>query len=134
MTSPSSHRRGECRPPTTPPPSPVPAPAAGSAAVSFKPPLQGVDGVGNDDDERQGEDHHRQPGPEGHQVLLVRGDELEQRQHIRGVPRTAERHDIDDVKDLQGGDRKSTRLNSSHGYISYAVFCLKKKNNTNTTE
>src|SRR6266550_6789657 len=28
---------------------------------------------------------------------------------------------------LVGGDRKSTRLNSSHGYISYAVFCLKKK-------
>src|SRR2546429_5727164 len=28
------------------------------------------------------------------------------------------------------GDRKSTRLNSSHGYISYAVFCLKKKKNT----
>src|SRR5687768_17914554 len=29
---------------------------------------------------------------------------------------------------LQAGlDRKSTRLNSSHGYISYAVFCLKKK-------
>src|SRR2546429_4586016 len=27
-----------------------------------------------------------------------------------------------------GADRKSTRLNSSHGYISYAVFCLKKKN------
>src|SRR2546422_3982837 len=26
-------------------------------------------------------------------------------------------------------DRKSTRLNSSHGYISYAVFCLKKKLN-----
>src|SRR2546422_8191721 len=26
-----------------------------------------------------------------------------------------------------GQDRKSTRLNSSHGYISYAVFCLKKK-------
>src|SRR2546422_6558926 len=31
--------------------------------------------------------------------------------------------DVDDV-----ADRKSTRLNSSHGYISYAVFCLKKKN------
>src|SRR2546422_7115057 len=30
------------------------------------------------------------------------------------------------VRDL---DRKSTRLNSSHGYISYAVFCLKKKKN-----
>src|SRR2546422_6661707 len=28
---------------------------------------------------------------------------------------------------LLGADRKSTRLNSSHGYISYAVFCLKKK-------
>src|SRR3712207_7990768 len=27
------------------------------------------------------------------------------------------------------GDRKSTRLNSSHANISYAVFCLKKKNN-----
>src|SRR5258708_24408620 len=32
----------------------------------------------------------------------------------------------------QGGqDRKSTRLNSSHQIISYAVFCLKKKKNTN---
>src|SRR2546422_7818092 len=32
-------------------------------------------------------------------------------------------------------DRKSTRLNSSHGYISYAVFCLKKKKNKyNNTE
>src|SRR2546422_8093035 len=37
------------------------------------------------------------------------------------------------TRDWDGGhpmrllDRKSTRLNSSHGYISYAVFCLKKK-------
>src|SRR5687768_18028936 len=30
-------------------------------------------------------------------------------------------------------DRKSTRLNSSHGYISYAVFCLKKKKTRNKT-
>src|SRR2546422_6079418 len=30
-------------------------------------------------------------------------------------------------KVLPALDRKSTRLNSSHGYISYAVFCLKKK-------
>src|SRR5256884_1340606 len=30
-------------------------------------------------------------------------------------------------------DRKSTRLNSSHGYISYAVFCLKKKKNIQRT-
>src|SRR2546427_6066125 len=29
------------------------------------------------------------------------------------------------------GDRKSTRLNSSHSQISYAVFCLKKKKNIN---
>src|SRR2546429_2724132 len=32
------------------------------------------------------------------------------------------------------GDRKSTRLNSSHGYISYAVFCLKKKKKTKNKE
>src|SRR2546427_2422416 len=32
-----------------------------------------------------------------------------------------------------GQDRKSTRLNSSHSQISYAVFCLKKKTNTNTS-
>src|SRR5256884_6796851 len=32
---------------------------------------------------------------------------------------------------LQETDRKSTRLNSSHGYISYAVFCLKKKQKQN---
>src|SRR3712207_8373431 len=37
--------------------------------------------------------------------------------HITGSDRT---HDL---------DRKSTRLNSSHANISYAVFCLKKKNN-----
>src|SRR3712207_7336617 len=32
-----------------------------------------------------------------------------------------------------GGDRKSTRLNSSHANISYAVFCLKKKKKNNIT-
>src|SRR2546422_6819928 len=31
-------------------------------------------------------------------------------------------------------DRKSTRLNSSHGYISYAVFCLKKKTTNKSNE
>src|SRR5687768_17752706 len=31
------------------------------------------------------------------------------------------------LRDVVKKDRKSTRLNSSHGYISYAVFCLKKK-------
>src|SRR2546422_6517782 len=34
---------------------------------------------------------------------------------------------VSDNKHLFLRDRKSTRLNSSHGYISYAVFCLKKK-------
>src|SRR5258708_21173933 len=32
-----------------------------------------------------------------------------------------------EVRERHGGDRKSTRLNSSHQIISYAVFCLKKK-------
>src|SRR2546429_6267562 len=43
---------------------------------------------------------------------------------------------LDVLHQLDGGseaDRKSTRLNSSHGYISYAVFCLKKKKNKNST-
>src|SRR5687768_17720053 len=35
---------------------------------------------------------------------------------------------------LEQQDRKSTRLNSSHGYISYAVFCLKKKTNQHQTQ
>src|SRR5258705_5381314 len=35
---------------------------------------------------------------------------------------------------LKGTDRKSTRLNSSHLGISYAVFCLKKKTNTGQPE
>src|SRR2546427_7824045 len=34
---------------------------------------------------------------------------------------------LDDAIAVYGGDRKSTRLNSSHSQISYAVFCLKKK-------
>src|SRR5689334_24336724 len=43
----------------------------------------------------------------------------------------AARHAQDHLLDLQ--DRKSTRLNSSHSSISYAVFCLKKKNINTTT-
>src|SRR5687768_18452864 len=35
--------------------------------------------------------------------------------------------DLDELVVVDELDRKSTRLNSSHGYISYAVFCLKKK-------
>src|SRR5256884_3957929 len=40
-----------------------------------------------------------------------------------------------EVRDAERNrDRKSTRLNSSHGYISYAVFCLKKKNHANLNQ
>src|SRR3712207_8589061 len=38
------------------------------------------------------------------------------------------------LRDGDRGDRKSTRLNSSHANISYAVFCLKKKKNINLTQ
>src|SRR2546422_5448873 len=44
-------------------------------------------------------------------------------------PRLSYRPRGRDLLRTLAGDRKSTRLNSSHGYISYAVFCLKKKNN-----
>src|SRR5256884_6455892 len=39
-------------------------------------------------------------------------------------------HEVDQARG-PAVDRKSTRLNSSHGYISYAVFCLKKKKTAN---
>src|SRR3712207_8997045 len=49
---------------------------------------------------------------------------LPQARGVRAVPVSAERRQGLD----QLIDRKSTRLNSSHANISYAVFCLKKKN------
>src|SRR5256884_2515369 len=42
-------------------------------------------------------------------------------------PESAGHHGASRATQSDGTDRKSTRLNSSHGYISYAVFCLKKK-------
>src|SRR2546422_9626368 len=55
-------------------------------------------------------------------TTLFRSPELSA---LRGV---RERHVVSGVeRDPVALDRKSTRLNSSHGYISYAVFCLKKK-------
>src|SRR2546422_7832594 len=49
----------------------------------------------------------------------------------RGAPHDApageKLENDEEQRDAQRKDRKSTRLNSSHGYISYAVFCLKKK-------
>src|SRR6202521_3306692 len=55
-------------------------------------------------------------------TTLFRSDELLQRSLVR--------HSLDTTHLCEGDkrDRKSTRLNSSHLYISYAVFCLKKKN------
>src|SRR3712207_8474892 len=45
---------------------------------------------------------------------------------------TPERFDVEIISTLRGfRDRKSTRLNSSHANISYAVFCLKKKHQVN---
>src|SRR2546422_1283089 len=44
-----------------------------------------------------------------------------------GLLQHVSRHHGDGRHAAEGRDRKSTRLNSSHGYISYAVFCLKKK-------
>src|SRR6266702_7753264 len=49
--------------------------------------------------------------------------------HLHIAPRsTTEVVDAMEARDLVRRDRKSTRLNSSHVAISYAVFCLKKKN------
>src|SRR2546422_3391309 len=51
--------------------------------------------------------------------------------YTNGLPHGTARQWSQDGSKLMGSytmrDRKSTRLNSSHGYISYAVFCLKKK-------
>src|SRR2546422_5585914 len=56
-----------------------------------------------------------------HQQHRKAGEEQDIGQARPGAnPHPADRPDGD-------ADRKSTRLNSSHGYISYAVFCLKKK-------
>src|SRR3989449_5453769 len=52
------------------------------------------------------------------------------RRHMHEFGTTVEQMAMVSVKNQ---DRKSTRLNSSHGYISYAVFCLKKKKKRNKT-
>src|SRR3712207_8504490 len=67
-----------------------------------------------------------QPGVQGHQRGLdrERDEEPEEQQLLHvGV-------DVQPAQRVEGerADRKSTRLNSSHANISYAVFCLKKKN------
>src|SRR3712207_7232488 len=66
---------------------------------------------------------HRQDADEGELLLLdgepVVGDEVVVRDRRPGGDHLGAAHDE--------ADRKSTRLNSSHANISYAVFCLKKK-------
>src|SRR2546429_6586644 len=57
-------------------------------------------------------------------TTLFRSDVLAR--HVRRTCRLEHRQDRK-THDKNKRDRKSTRLNSSHGYISYAVFCLKKK-------
>src|SRR5699024_12531737 len=60
----------------------------------------------------------RIPGPD--QIIICCGQGRERRLRVP-VPRRSNVHGVGDR------DRKSTRLNSSHVSISYAVFCLKKK-------
>src|SRR2546422_3577666 len=62
--------------------------------------------------------------PRRGQAPRARRGELREGNHADSEGRGPARGD-----DVAQGDRKSTRLNSSHGYISYAVFCLKKKKN-----
>src|SRR3989449_7725668 len=59
-------------------------------------------------------------GSRGYPLLVQSGESY------RGAPLHDRQHPHDLFMELS---RKSTRLNSSHGYISYAVFCLKKKKN-----
>src|SRR3712207_7752078 len=61
----------------------------------------------------------------GRQVLDQRADAVAQ---VEGEVRRRGAEQLAHVLDGRLADRKSTRLNSSHANISYAVFCLKKKN------
>src|SRR5688572_31793415 len=58
-----------------------------------------------------------------HSVRELRDPEDRRARHLE-----AQRPSVRDAGRRQRQDRKSTRLNSSHSQISYAVFCLKKKN------
>src|SRR5438034_6325712 len=62
-------------------------------------------------------------------VLQIQNVEIRPPRHIIGIKKSP---DMCAQKTAAAGDRKSTRLNSSHTVISYAVFCLKKKKNIKT--
>src|SRR3712207_7424989 len=62
--------------------------------------------------------------------VLNHGEAVEVRVHYQVGHVAMDKHlSGQESRNLIGGDRKSTRLNSSHANISYAVFCLKKKKN-----
>src|SRR3712207_6883284 len=63
----------------------------------------------------------------GQQLADVAGHGAD-RGHVARVVHTGRSDDTEAAEGAVPGDRKSTRLNSSHANISYAVFCLKKKN------
>src|SRR3712207_8695357 len=70
----------------------------------------------------------------GHEVVSVEdaaGRGEDERRHHLGAGPLRELHQLLPQRPVRLADRKSTRLNSSHANISYAVFCLKIKTNTN---
>src|SRR5205809_2274877 len=77
-------------------------------------------------------EEHQVPPPQARHPDAGRGASLllrVARQCHAGLPEAVlyEPAAIETLSGRRATDRKSTRLNSSHGYISYAVFCLKKK-------
>src|SRR2546429_3331781 len=81
--------------------------------------------------ELHGVERRRQPGearvrvPPKRQPRFVTLDENRLQSHL-GAERAELGHEEQPLRRVRERDRKSTRLNSSHGYISYAVFCLNK--------
>src|SRR5205085_10018878 len=61
-------------------------------------------------------------------LLVEQGERVDFEPHEPPEPTLDGRVDLRDLTSFTIEDRKSTRLNSSHSQISYAVFCLKKKN------
>src|SRR2546430_13677125 len=70
--------------------------------------------------------HAHRPCPLVQHLLLRARQAAERHEDRPAAERSAE------LRARQGEDRKSTRLNSSHSQISYAVFCLKKKDTSST--
>src|SRR5436190_15895839 len=67
-------------------------------------------------------------------LFRSRPDALLSAVSVHRLQETAQDIDFFDLEPRSRKDRKSTRLNSSHTVISYAVFCLKKKKTTKTAD